>query len=452
MKGFLAYVCFILVGFQPGLASAGEAPRALVTEPLTMSKAVEYGLDRNRTIRSSKQEVLAVDQQVRQARSEFLPKVDSRYSFRHLNDQPFARAEIGGGGSVTFPTGYNNTNRWEVEMSQPLFAGFGIDAQHKSSKKDLKIAEFKEQQTKLNVVRDIQRAFLQVLLAEKLYEVTRENVASLEIQRKNAQASFDQGLTAQNDVLKADVAVAQAKQRERSAAKDLSLLRSQLNQLLDIELKQPLTLSEQEIHLQLPPGMDELNGIAEKQRPEYLSISESILQTEDGITGARSRYYPHLSAFAQYYREGNDFFANNNDFTNSQNAAVGVRMDWNLFEGGKTNASIKELRYRQSALEERRRDLKQQIFLQVEDAYEQLQVARANIDTAQAALKQAEENQRMTTLQYREQLVIFLEVLNAQVFVAQTKADYYQALYGYQLAWADLERAVGGPVSGDLKK
>ncbi len=451
MKGIVACLCFILAGIQQGICFAGESPTVLGAEPLTMSRAVEYGLEHNRALRSAKQDVMAVDQQVRQARAGFLPKLDSRYSFRRLEDQPYAKADISGGQSVEFATGYRNTNRWEVELSQPLFAGFGITAQHRSAKKDLKIAGFKQEQTKLDVIRNIQRAFLQVLLAEKLHEVTKENVASLEVQRKNAQASFEQGLTAQNDVLKADVAVAQARQRERAAAKDLSLIRSQLNQLLDLDLKQALVLSEQEIHLQVPPTMDELNAIAERQRPEYLSLNESILQTQDGITGARSRYYPHLSAFAQYYRDGNDFFANNNDFTNSNNAAVGLRMDWNLFEGGKTDASIKELRYKQSALEELRRDLKQQIALQVEDAYEQLQVARANIETAQAALKQAEENQRMTTLQYREQLVIFLEVLNAQVFVAQTKADYYQALYGYQLAWVDLERAVGGPVSGDMK-
>lgn len=452
MKGLMACLCVMLVGMQQGALAAGEVSGGLGSEPLTMSRAVEYGLEHNRTLRSAGQDVLAADQKVRQSRADFLPKLESRYSFRHLDDQPYAKADISGRGTATFATGYKDTNRYEVELSQPLFTGFGITAQHRSSKKDRKIAGFKQEQTKLDVIRGIQRAFLQVLLAEKLHEVAKENVASLEVQKKNAQASFDQGLTAQNDVLKADVALAQARQRERTAAKDVSLLRSQLNQLLDIDLKQTLVLAEQEIHVQLPPGMDELNTIAEKQRPEYLSLNESILQTQDGITGARSRYYPHVSAFAQYYREGNDFFANNNDFTNSNNGAVGVRMDWNLFEGGKTDASIKELRYKQSALEELRRDLKQQIALQVEDAYEQLQVARANIDTAQAALKQAEENQRMTTLQYREQLVIFLEVLNAQVFVAQTKADYYQALYGYQLAWVDLERAVGGPVSGDVKR
>lgn len=457
MKAVIACLCLALIGFPQEAGAAGEAPRTSPSGPFTMSQAVAYGLEHNRTLKSARQDVLAVDQQVRQARAGYFPRVDSRYAFRHLRDQPFARADIvgtptqPGGGSVTFPTGYNNTNRWEVELSQPLFAGFGITAQHRSSKKDLKIAGFKEEQTKLDVIRGIQRAFLQVLLAEKLHGVARDNVASLEVQRRNAQASFDQGLTAQNDVLKADVALAQARQQERAAAKDLSILRSQLNQLLDIDLKHPLALSEEEIHLRLPPSLEALIGMAGQQRPEILSISESILQTEDGIQGARSRYYPHLSAFAQYYREGNDLFANNNEFTNANNTAVGLRMDWNLFEGGKTDAAIKELRYRQSSLDELRRDLKQQISLQVEDAYEQLQVARANIETAQAALKQAEENQRMTTLQYREQLVIFLEVLNAQVFVAQTKADYFQALYGYQLAWADLERAVGGPVPGDLK-
>jgi len=51
----------------------------------------------------------------------------------------------------------------------------------------------------------------------------------------------------------------------------------------------------------------------------------------------------------------------------------------------------------------------------------------------------------MTTIQYREQLVIFLEVLNAQVLLSQSRVDYYDALYGFKLAWADLERAVGGP-------
>jgi outer membrane protein TolC len=317
---------------------------------------------------------------------------------------------------------------------------------------DRRIAEYRQDGTRLDVQRDIQRAFFRVLLGEKLVQVARDNLRSLEVQKRNAEASFQQGLTALNDVLKADVAVAQAVQIERAATKDVTILRSRLNQLLDLPAATKLELAEEEIVLHRTQDLEHHYILAEKQRPEILESDEAIRQTREGVVAARSRYYPQVSAFAQYYRDGNDFFANNNEFTNEHNAAVGVRMNWNLFEGGRTDASIRELMHRQMALEERQRDLVQQVHLQVEDAYEQLQVARANIETARAALKQAEENERMTTLQYKEQLVIFLEVLNAQVFLAQTQADYYQALYGYRIAWADLERAVGGPLSGgDVK-
>ncbi len=126
---------------------------------------------------------------------------------------------------------------------------------------------------------------------------------------------------------------------------------------------------------------------------------------------------------------------------------MGVRMDWNLFEGGKTRASELEWEYRGRALEQNRGDLRERIRLQVENAYEQLKVAKANIETARTALKQAEENERITTLQYKEQVVIFLEVLNAQLFLAQTRADFYQSLYGYEIAKTELERAIGGPLN-----
>jgi outer membrane protein TolC len=445
------FTCAVLAVVSAESASSQISKPFLTSQPMTVEQAVEYGLEHNRLLKAAGQDVAASGQQVRQARSGFLPRLDGTYRFHHLKDEPYA-AFVGDGPGAQFQTGYNDSNRWELELSQPLFTGFGVTAQHNISKMDRRIAEYRQDETRLNVVRDIQRSFFQVLLGEKLAQVARDNVKSLEVQKKNADASFQQGLTARNDVLKADVAVAQALQRERAAVKDVTILRSRLNQLLDLDTATRLELAEEEIILHALVDVEHFYGLAEKQRPEIQEMDESIRKTEEGVVAARSRYYPQVSAFAQYYRDGNDFFANNNEFTNDHNAAVGVRMNWNWYEGGKTDASIQELRYRRLALDERIKDLKQQIYLQVEDAFEQLQVARANIETARAALRQAEENERMTTLQYKEQLVIFLEVLNAQVFLAQTQADYYQALYGYRIAWADLERAVGSRLTGNDMK
>lgn len=455
-KGLAAGFLAILLAAVVGTAHAADSGREAFTKPLTLEKAIEYGLAHNRIFLAAKQEVNAVGQQVRQAKADFFPKVDTNYTFRRMDDQPYATltglALPSGATSMTVPTAHSTTNHWEIDMTQPLFTGFGLTARYNMAKMDRKIAEYHLDETRLNITRDIHRAFLQILLAEKLVQVAQDNVKSLQIQRRNAEAQYEQGLTAKNDVLKAEVSLSQALQQERAVAKQLAILRSRLNQLLDLDLQTNLELSEEDIHSRKVPSLEVLYSTAEKQRPEYQAMGTSIQQAEQGVTAAKSRYYPRVSLFALYYREGEDFLADRNDYTNEHNAAVGIKVDWNWFEGGKTDAAQKEWRYRQASLAEKRDDLRQQIRLQVEDSFEQLKVASANIDTAGAALKQAEENERMTSLQYKEQMVIFLEVLNAQNFMAQSRADYYQALYGYQLAWADLERAVGGRIRADQTK
>ncbi len=442
MTFFLLMVLTLLIWQGP--ARAADAPSALPLQPLSLNDAIEFAVAHNRGYLAAKQEVESVAQQVKQARADFFPKVDLSYLFRNWRDDPYAVFD-----DMQFQIAPQSVNRWDLQLNQPIFTGFALSSQLNISKMNLKMAENRREETRLNTVRDVERAFWNVLLGQKLLQVARDNVSSLEVQRRNAQANFDQGFVAQNDVLKADVVLAQARQRERTAGKQLTILRSRLNQILDIDLQTALTLFEGEIRLQEAPPLERLNSLADERRPEYLSIQTAIRQAEEGITAARSRYYPRLSGYAMYYRDGDNFVANNNPFSNDHNAAVGLRVDWNWFEGGKTDAMAKEFKYRQKALEEKRSELKQQIHLQVEDSFEQLGVARENLSTAQAALKQAEENERMTTIQYREQLVIFLEVLNAQVLLSQSRVDYYEALYGFKLAWADLERAVGGPFLDD---
>ena len=414
-----------------------------VPRPLTREAAVEYALTHNRAYRAAFEDLAASGQRVKQAEADYYPKLDASYTFRHFSDQPFINL-AGQGLIIPFPI--KTSNRWEVNLIQPLFTGFGTEALVKMNKAGQKLSKYQLEEVRLNLVRDVQATYLQVLLGTRLLEVARDTVASLKVQRQNAEANYKHGVAAVNDVLKAEVALSEAVQRERHAAKQLTVLRSTLNQLLDVDLQADVELAGIEEQTYKIPDLAELYSVAEATRPEYLAMATSIKQAEYGKTAARGRYYPRVSAFAQYYREGDDFPADNNPFTNSDNAAVGVRVDWNLFEGGKTRASDLEWEYRRRALEQRRDDLREKIKLQVENAFEQLKVAGANIETARVALKQAEENERITSLQYQEQVVIFLEVLNAQVFLAQSRADFYQALYGYEIAKAELERGIGRPL------
>ena len=435
---------FILLGLILASTAGGEAAGNDLPQPLGVEAAVEYALAHNRAYRAAFEDVSVAGQKVNQAKADFFPKLDSSYAFTQFANQPFI--SLPGTVFQNVPFSIQTSNRWQVDIIQPLFTGFGLESQYKASKVGLKISQYQLEEARQNLTRDVRVAYLQALLGAKLVEVARDNVASLEVQRKNAEANYRQGVSAQNDVLKADVALAEAVQRERSTVKQLVVLRSSLNQLLDVDLQDKVELAGIKEKTYQVPDLHELYSIAEEKRPEYLAVKASITQAEYSRTAARSRYYPRVSAFAQYYREGEDFLANNNPYANNENAAIGVRVDWNLFEGGKTRASELEWEYRVRGIEQRRDDLLQKIRLQVENAFEQLRVTKANIDTARVAVEQAEENDRITTLQYKEQVVIFLEVLNAQVFLAQTRADFYQAVYGYEIAKAELERAISATI------
>ncbi|GKT10452.1 TolC family protein [Desulforhabdus sp. TSK] len=452
---FLSALIFasVLLMFAAGPAVSGQEspdPQALPPQPLTIEGAVDFGLVHNPVFQAADEDLNAAKKGVDMARAGFLPRLDTSYEYTRWKDTPVIKIQGSPGTAGNeVEVSSRDVNRWEGTLTQPLFRGFGVKAQYEIAKEERNVAGFRKEETRLNLKRDIRGVFLQVLFAQRSLEVVTESVAQLEAHLRDAKALFRQGLTAENDVLKAEVALADAKQREATASKQLLITRARLNRLLGLDEGTELDLAEWD---KLPspdgkaadvPTLDALSNRAEKARPELSATSASIRETEQGARLARSSAYPHLSLFGTYYREGEDFLATENNFANDNNAAVGIRMDWNLFEGGKMRAEASQWGHRREALKKREQDLLKQVRIEVKDSYEQLQVAARNLATARVAVKQAEENLRMTTLQYRQQVVISTEVLDSEVYLAQARTNYFQALYGYQLAWVDLERAVG---------
>ena len=70
-------------------------------------------------------------------------------------------------------------------------------------------------------------------------------------------------------------------------------------------------------------------------------------------------------------------------------------------------------------------------------------VAEKNIDTAEISIEQAEENLRMNEERYKYQVVTQTDVVNAVTLLAQARTNYYGALSDFNVAKAQLERAMG---------
>ncbi len=78
------------------------------------------------------------------------------------------------------------------------------------------------------------------------------------------------------------------------------------------------------------------------------------------------------------------------------------------------------------------------------------EVAKKNIATASKALDQAQENWRITNVQYQQQVATSTDVLDARTFLTQADTNYYNSVYGYLSAVAELNRVVGIDIRKEL--
>ena len=81
-----------------------------------------------------------------------------------------------------------------------------------------------------------------------------------------------------------------------------------------------------------------------------------------------------------------------------------------------------------------------------------MKAAEANIQTAAAAIMQAENRYTIAQVRYEEGVDILLAVTDAQEKLTQARTNYCTALYEYNLNKAALEKAMGVPVDIDVPR
>ncbi len=416
-----------------GEASADGARR------LTLEAAVEEALANNTRILEAVERQRAAIQGERSAAADFFPKFSASYSYFRLGDAPYGQF-----GPLRVTVGHRDRFRWDVTVVQPLFTGFALTTRRKIAELGVAISEIEREQARLDVARDAKVAYYRVLLALKTVEVAREEVRVLASHLEDARHYYDQGIIALNDVLKSEVALAQAEQNEVAAGRDLEVAVAALNTVL----RRPVTAeTEVEDVLRFQPEPYRLETLLDRavaERPELKILEAAVKQAEEGVRLAASSFYPEVYLVGSYEQFGKDPLAETNDFQNHDTAAVGVEARWTFFEFGKTRADVAQRAHEKAALEERVKRIEDSIRLEVKAAHADLSVAETNIRTAEKALEQARENLRITKLQYRQQIVTSTEVLDAAAFLTGARNNYHGALYGYYTALAELQRAVGG--------
>ena len=405
---------------------------------LTLDKAIEIAAANNTIIKEAIENQKAAIEEQKSARADFLPKASAAYSYTRLKDSPYMKTD----GTQT-DIADNDQYHWDLTLSQPIFTGLALSTKYKMAKLGIDIKDAEKEQAVLDVVKQVKSAYFNILLTKKFLLVADEAVNQLESHVRDAEKFYEQGMIPYNDLLRSKVALADALQNRVRAESNVEMAISAFNTLLQIDLNRKTNVEDILGITPFPYDLDTLINEAMEKRPELRTLRFAIKNSGYAVTLAQSSYYPEVGLVGSYEQNGDNPSATENDFGNSHNASVTLQARWTFFEWGKTRAEVNKYRRNKSSLVEKTKGIEDSIKLEVKSAFLDLKVAEKNIQTAKKSLVQAEENWRITNLQYQQQMITSTEVLDARTFLTQAETNYYGALYGYMIALAELERAAG---------
>ena len=273
-------------------------------------------------------------------------------------------------------------------------------------------------------------------------EVYKKAVEERKYHLHEAKVKADAGLRPQLDVYlsQAEVQRAQLHLIDARNAEDDAVVafdnalglggRSPDYQLVDILTYSPIT--EQ---------LGALLHEAMKLRPDLKALADQASAMGARITQYRSDYFPTVNGVAGYSAMGTGLPAANN-------FDVGIVISWPIFNGFLTSHQMAEAQFQQRAIQSQMEDLRQRVFLQVKTAFLDWQASLQRIIRAEQTLAASRAELELAEKRYAAGLSDIVELEDAQRSYTADDAAYANALYGFSVAKAAVDRATGRSPSG----
>ena len=387
--------------------------------------------------------------------------------FRRRQAEGYQAAGIALGGNDN-PFGVPNQFQNTLSISQTLYSGSAFAAiRGAQSLRDINQAALTQQQHE--AIDRTRRLYYGALLAQEQARVVRARVARTEATLDETTRRVAQGVLPKFERLTAEVEVANNQTQLIEATNAAELAQNDLLFTLGLPVDLPVVLQGS---LDLPADLflatvsfDDAVAAALEQRPdlEQARLAIDLQQVQRNIT--RAQYYPDVSAFANLNYTGtvpddrstviqgtdpDDPFAvaaSRNDFFSdaywNPSVAVGVRLNWNLFNGFQTRYRVQQNTIAVRQAEVQLEQTVQAAVLEVERSLRNLASARQRISGQQQTVQTAEVAYDFALDRLRVGMATQVDVRLASGQLDQAQLSYLQAVRDYLVARSDLQRAVG---------
>ena len=406
---------------------------------LSLEESIKIAMERSLALHSATVGIVGSEYRQKEAITNFLPWWTGQYSYTRYNTPvTVGTTQIGTSGLIL------NTSRdvynFNTTLSQPLFTGGLNLANYRSAKLGVDLSKTSLETVKRDLVLQVRVGYFTILRAEKFLAVAEQQVKQFEAQLEVTKAFFEVGIVAKNDVLLAEVNLANARQSLVRATNDVAVAKAAFNILLRREVNTTFEVVDILAYKAFLLSFEQSLEEALQLRPEVKAAQLTIDQAKENVKMARSEFFPRISLAGNYSRFSDELELGR---FKDERWTVQALATFTLWNWGNTCFKVGENKVKVTQAEDSKNQLIDSIVLEVKDDYLNMQVAEKNIGVAEKAIEQAEENLRMNEERYKYQVATQTDVINAVTLLTQARVNYYGALSDFNVAKAKLDRAMG---------
>jgi outer membrane protein TolC len=297
--------------------------------------------------------------------------------------------------------------------------------------------------SQINVVSDVSKAFFDVLLSEKQLDILNEDIVRLQRSLKDAYNRYQAGVVDKTDYKQATISLNNSIATRKQTQEDIKSKLAYLKQIMGLGASVNPVLSYDSTRYVSEAMIDTNQQLDYNNRIEY-----QLLQTSKNLENLNVKYYrwgwlPSVSAVGDYslnYLSTSFSRLYNTDYPTLY---AGITLNLPIFQGTKRLQNLAKAK-----LQVQRTDLdltnsQNTINTEYVQALGSYKSNYTNWQLLDQNVGLAKDVYKVVSLQYREGIKTYLDVIIAQSDLRTAELNYYNALFQLLSSKIDLEKALG---------
>ncbi|WP_295675197.1 TolC family protein [uncultured Mucilaginibacter sp.] len=413
-------------------------------EYLTLQQCIEYGKQHQPAVNISKININIAQTTNLINLSTALPQISASGDLVHYLQQ--SQAGTSTTGSATTGTnsasGHNYSFVPGLAVTQSVFNPSLLYA-FKSAPLYAKQAQQQSDSTKIYLVSAVSKSFYTLLLTLEQINVLKEDTAQFGKSFRDAYLQYKGGIVDETDYEQAEITLNNTRAQLKQANENVVPQYATLKQLIGYPTDKQFNVVFDTLEMMKSIYVDTTEQLQFEKRIEF-----QLLGTNKSLLDQQVNYYcysflPTVSAFYNY-----NLAYENNHFsdlfsTSYPSSLVGISLSIPIFTGFNRLNNLHKARLQEQVLDWQQTDLKSQINVQYTTAlanykgnYYNLQILQKNVDLARRVYF-------VVSLQYRQGIIPYLNVITAETNLINSEINYLNALFQVLSNKIDLEKAMG---------